>query len=499
MTEPKDPERMILAIDEGTTNSKAVLFDATGRVRASGAAPVPIRHPEPGWVEQDAEAIWSATEQAISACVAAAPQAEIVAIGLSNQRESILIWDRVTGAPLGPVVTWQCRRSAAACAALRDAGHEPEVIARTGLPLDPMFPATKLAWLLEFHASGRAADTICAGTVDAWLIWKLTGGAVHATDASNAARTQLFNLAEGRWDETLCALFGIPPEVLPDVAESAHVFGSTAGVAGLPDGIPVAAAIGDSHAALFGHGATRPGDGKVTFGTGSSIMTTVPAFSAPPKGLTTTIAWKIGGQITYAFEGNILVSASILPWTADLLGLGSVDDLVALAETVETSLGVALVPAHVGLGAPHWNATARGVISGLSFGSGRAHLARAALDSLALQVADVVEIVRAGSGHPIGRLFVDGGPSRNRRLMQRVADILDQPVITSESVDASARGAAYLAGLAVGFWSDAETVAGLEPHDPPLVPALPDTARAALRADWKDALARTLLPAQSLA
>ncbi|MFD2174139.1 FGGY family carbohydrate kinase [Rhodobacter lacus] len=494
MTKLPPSERMILAIDEGTTNSKAVLFDAAGRVRASGAGPVPIRHPAPGWVEQDAQAIWAATLEAISACVAGAPGAEIAAIGISNQRESILIWDRATGAPLGPVVTWQCRRSAAACAALRAAGHEAEVIARTGLPLDPMFPATKLAWLLETHAQGRAADTICAGTVDAWLIWQLTGGAVHATDASNASRTQLFNLAEGRWDETLCALFGIAPAVLPKVHDSAHVFGVTKGVAGLPDGIPVAAAIGDSHAALFGHGATRPGDGKVTFGTGSSIMTTVPAFVAPPKGLTTTIAWKIGGRITYAFEGNILVSASILPWTADLLGLGAVDDLVALAETVDSALGVALVPAHVGLGAPHWDATARGLISGLSFGSGRAHVARAALDSLAFQVADVFEIVRAGSDHPIGRLFVDGGPSRNRKLMARVADILDQPVTTSESTDASARGAAYLAGLAIGFWPDAETVAGLEPHDPPLIPTMPQDTRAELSAHWKDALARTLLP-----
>lgn len=496
MTEATRHDRMVLAIDEGTTNSKAVLFDAAGRVRASGAGPVPIHHPAPGWVEQEAGAIWAATVDAIAACLKAAPKGEITAIGISNQRESILIWDRATGTPLGPVVTWQCRRSAAACAALRAAGHEAGVIARTGLPLDPMFPATKLAWLLQTRGRDRAADTICAGTVDSWLIWKLTGGAVHATDASNASRTQLFNLADGRWDDGLCALFGIDPAVLPQVHDSAHVFGTTKGVPGLPDGLPVAAAIGDSHAALFGHGATRAGDGKVTFGTGSSTMTTVPAFVAPPEGLTTTIAWKIGGRITYAFEGNILVSASILPWTADLLGLASVDELVTLAETVESALGVALVPAHVGLGAPHWEARARGLIAGLSFGSGRAHLARAALDSMALQVADLFEIVRAGSGHPIGRLFVDGGPSRNRRLMQRVADILDQPVITSESTDASARGAAYLAGLAVGLWPDAETVAGLEPHDAALTPAMTPETRAALIAPWKDALARTLLPAR---
>lgn len=482
--------RTILAIDEGTTNSKAALFSATGAVIASGAAPVPIRHPQPGWVEQDAAEIWTATCAAIAACLAQAPGAEIAAIGLSNQRESILIWDRATGTPLGPVVTWQCRRSAAACAAFKAAGKEPEVIARTGLPLDPLFPATKVGWLLDHHARGRDPAGICVGTVDSWLIWKFTGGAVHATDASNAARTQLFNIAEGHWDDSLCALFGVDPRMLPQVADSAHVFGTTRGVPGLPDGLPVASAIGDSHAALFGHGAHAAGDGKVTFGTGSSVMTTVPAFVAPPRGLTTTIAWKYAGQITYAFEGNILVSASILPWTADLLGLASVDDLIALAETVDTPLGVSLVPAHVGLGAPHWDSAARGLISGLTFGAGRAHVARAAVDSIAYQVNDVFEIVRAHAGQPIGRLFVDGGPSRNHKLMQRVADILDQAVTTSESPDASARGAAYLAGLAVGFWPDLATVAALEPHDPALQPAMAPQARAEALAVWGTALRR---------
>lgn len=488
-------QSVILAIDEGTTNSKAALFAKDGSILATGSSPVPIRHPKSGWVEQGAEEIWDATVAAISACLAEGPEVEVAAIGISNQRESILIWDRATGTPLGPVVTWQCRRSATACERLKAEGKELGVIARTGLPLDPLFPATKVGWLLENHANDRDPAEICVGTVDSWLIWKFTGGAVHAGDASNAARTQLFNIGEGRWDTELCALFGVAPEMLPEVLDSSHVFGTTSGVTGLADGIPVASAIGDSHAALFGHGAHRPGDGKVTFGTGSSVMTTVPAFVVPPKGITTTVAWKYAGKFTYAFEGNILVSASILPWTADLLGLGSVDELMALSETVDTTLGVSLVPAHVGLGSPHWDSKARGVISGLSFGAGRAHVARAAAESIAFQVNDVFEIVRANAGQEIGRLFVDGGPSRNKGLMQMVADIIDHSVITSESADASARGAAYLAGLAVGFWPDLETVAGLEPHDAVLEPRMDPATRAAAVETWSMAIKRSTMRA----
>ena len=264
-----------------------------------------------------------------------------------------MIWDRKTGEPLGPVVTWQCRRTSAACEALRKAGHEPEVIARTGLPLDPLFPPTKAAWLLENH--GSTGSDICIGTVDSWLIWKLSGGKVHATDRSNAARTQLFNLADGRWDDTLCELFGIPKAMLPEVQDSAHVFGTTRGTGAMPDGIPIASAIGDLHAALFGHGAFGAGDGKITFGTGSSVMTTVPEFIVAPAGITTTIAWSLSGRSTYAFEGNILVSASILPWMAATLGLTSVDSLLALAQTVDDAHGVSLVPAHVGWDRPTGN------------------------------------------------------------------------------------------------------------------------------------------------
>ncbi|WP_339641326.1 FGGY-family carbohydrate kinase [Jannaschia helgolandensis] len=483
--------KTVLAIDEGTTNSKAVLVSQEGEIIASGSAPVPTQHPQSGWVQQDANEIWEATRKAISTCLAAAPDAEVIALGISNQRESILIWDRKTGAPLGPVVTWQCRRTAAACNALKQAGQEPEVIARTGLPLDPLFPPTKAAWLIENH--GEQSDDICIGTVDSWLIWKLSGGAVHATDRTNAARTQLFNLAEGQWDDMLCALFGIDRSMLPEVRDSSHIFGGTRNTGVVPDGIPIASAIGDSHAALFGHGAFGRGDGKITFGTGSSVMTTIPDFIVPPTGITTTIAWSLDGTSTYAFEGNILVSASILPWTAALLGLASVEALLELAQTVEGTEGVSLVPAHVGLGSPHWNADARGVISGLSFGSGPAHVARAAAESMAFQVHDVFSIM-AAAATGIGRLSVDGGPSRNPFLMQIVANCLDHALTPSLNAEASAIGAAHLAGLATGFWPDLDALGRLARRGSEIAPELAPEPRQANLEVWRKAVARTLAP-----
>ncbi|WP_371824615.1 FGGY family carbohydrate kinase [Martelella soudanensis] len=482
--------KAILAIDEGTTNSKAVLVSHEGDIIASASAPVPISHPRSGWVEQDAGEIWRATSKAIAECLKKAPDTEIAALGISNQRESILIWDRNTGRPLGPVVSWQCRRTADACRGLREAGHEADVIARTGLPLDPMFPATKIAWLLQNH--GHEQADICIGTVDSWLIWKLSGE-VHATDCSNAARTQLFNLSEGRWDEDLCSLFGVDPAMLPNVFDSSHIFGATSGVGVLPDGIPIAAAIGDSHAALFGHGAFSSGDGKITFGTGSSVMKTIADYIVPPDGITTTIAWSLDGRPTYAFEGNILVSASIFPWTADLLGLDGVEALLELARSVDDTGGVTLVPAHVGLGAPHWDADARGLVCGLSFSTRPAHVARAAAESLAFQVHDVFSIM-ADAGGDVGRISVDGGPSRNRFLMQLVADYIDRPVTPCRNAEASAMGAAHLAGLAVGFWPDIEALAELASREPEIRPATTAARRNASIASWTKAIARTTLP-----
>ena len=483
--------RSILAIDEGTTNSKAVLVSRKGEALSRGACGVETRHPKPGWVEQDAGQIWSSTVAAIAACLKSAPASEISAVGISNQRESVLAWSRKTGKPLGPVITWQCRRTAPVCAALRAAGHEGVIISKTGLPIDPLFPASKARWLLDNHCQGETGEDICIGTVDSWLVWNFTGGAIHATDASNAARTQLYNVRTGEWDSELCDIFGIDPAQLPVVLDSSCAFGETRYVDGLPDGIPIASAIGDSHGALFGHGAFTPGDGKVTLGTGSSIMTTIREFVVPPRGITTTIAWQLKGTPTYAFEGNILVSASVLPWTAELLGLGSVDALMELARSVDDTLGVNLVPAHVGLGSPHWNAEARGLIDGLTFGTRPAHIAHAAALSMALQVCDVFDIIKTNSPTDFGVLSVDGGPSRNTFIMQKVADYLDHPVTTRKSTDTSAIGAAYLAGLEVDFWSGMDSIAELNRRGTTLEPNLDETCRCAVRESWHKAIARS--------
>lgn len=481
---------VILAIDEGTTNAKAILMNRRGEVVAEGSCAVPIERTRSGVVQQDADDIWAATVDAMGICLHDKADVGIEAVGISNQRESVLIWDRASGRPLGPVISWQCRRTAERCRQLKADGHEEPVRSLTGLPLDPMFPATKIAWLLGHYGSAQA--DICVGTIDGWLIWKLSNGAVHATDRSNAARTQLYNIAECRWDDGLCSLFGVPRSMLPAVRDSSCVFGVTKNVDHLTDGIPIASALGDSHAALFRHGAFYHHDGKATFGTGSSVMKTIPRFMAPPAGITTTIAWSVNEEPAYAFEGNILSSAAVLPWTVEMLGLKDVDALLGLAKTVPDSAGVSLVPAHVGLGAPHWLPDARGVISGLSFGTRPAHIARAAAESMALQVMDVFDIMsKAGGG--LGRLFVDGGPSRNAFLMQMVADFLQYPVVPGHSSRSSAAGAAHLAGLAIGFWSDAAEVAGLAKHDPAIAPSMAACVRSMTVDAWKNAIARSAL------
>ncbi len=482
--------RAILAIDQGTTNSKAVLVSETGAILARGSAAVGIEHPHPGWVEQDPTRIWASVLAAMGDCLRAAT-VQVIGIAVSNQRESVTVWDAETGRPLGPVISWQCRRTLPECNRLTAAGYGPRVQDLTGLPIDPMFPGPKMRWLLDRVPTGGRPRL---GTIDAWLIHCLTGGAAHACDASNAARSQLYDLNRRDWSDELCALFDVPKSALPDVRDSATPFGVTKGVPGLPDGIPIASAIGDSHAALFGHGAFRPGDGKVTFGTGSSIMTTLPAFIAPRDGITTTIAWALDGIPTYAFEGNILVSASALPWMVDLLGLPDVQALTDLAATAEPD-GPGFVPAFVGLGAPHWAADARALFCGITFGTSRAQMARAVTDSMALQVHDVFAAMTAQSPAPLGRLYADGGPSRNPFLMQCVADILDHPVIQCDAPEASALGAAYLAGLTLGVWPDLDAIAAL-PR-----PAHPIHPRPGDRADrlriWRDALARATYPAVS--
>lgn len=477
--------RAILAIDQGTTNSKAVLVSETGSVLARGSSPVGIAFPQPGWVEQSAARIWQSVCEAIEACLAAAPDVTVEAIAISNQRESVTIWDAETGQSLGPVISWQCRRTADDCARLIDEGHLERVQALTGLPLDPMFPGSKMRWLLDRSPAGRP---VRLGTIDSWLIHCLTGGVVHACDASNAARSQLFDLSRQVWSDELCALFGVAKNVLPDVRDSSGDFGVAAGVPGIADGTPIRAAIGDSHGALFGHGAFHPGDGKVTFGTGSSVMTTLPGFIEPQNGITTTVAWRLAGTPTFAFEGNILVSAASLPWMTEILGLADVGALVDLAATAEPG-GPGFVPAFVGLGAPYWDSHARALFSQIDFNTTRAQMARAVTDSIGFQVREVFSAMQQQNQTVFGALYVDGGPSQNDFLMQTVADILAHPVIQSEAPEVSALGAAYLAGLSLGIWSDLSAISALARNASQIKPRKIDGA--ARLTTWQDAIARS--------
>lgn len=487
----------LLAIDQGTTNTKAILVDEQGLIQAKGSASVPIEHPHPGWVQQNPEEIWQSVLSAISNCLKPLSQQNIVGLGISNQRESVVIWDRDTGTPLGPAITWQCRRTTEATNTLKKSESESEVIARTGLPLDPLFPALKIKWLLD---QAPTSKNLCAGTIDSWLIWKLTKGAVHATDQSNAARTQLLNILTGSWDIHLCSLFGVPSAILPEVCDSQHTFGHTCGVPALPDGLPIGSAIGDSHAALFGHVATNPGDTKITFGTGSSVMAAIPSFQVPTNGVTTTVAWSIGRVTTFAFEGNILVSASLFPWLAQILGLGGdVGALMDLACTVEDSNGCYLVPAMVGLGAPHWHPEARGMIAGMSFNTSAAHVAYAAAEAMAFQVVDVMEAIYAQSPVPMGQLFVDGGASQNPFLMQLVADYLDYSLEMGSASEISALGAAYLAGISVGIWRGPGDLVSLKRNRTRLHPTLASEKRVKALSGWRNAVKKCTLPSENIA
>ncbi|NLS18745.1 glycerol kinase [Rhizobium sp. P40RR-XXII] len=479
--------RAILAIDQGTTNSKAALVSEGGDIIARGSAPVGISYPKPGWVEQDPDRLYASVCEAIELCLQSAQGSTIEAVAISNQRESVTVWDAETGKALGPVLSWQCRRTAPDCERLIADGHLERVEALTGLPLDPMFPGPKFRWLLERVPYGRK---VRIGTIDSWLIHCLTDGRRHVCDASNAARSQLFDLEAQAWSEELGTIFGVDIRLLPEVLDSSADFGTTHGLPGVPDGTPIRSAIGDSHAALFGHGAFNPGDGKATFGTGSSVMTTLPRFIAPRNGITTTVAWRIAGQPTFAFEGNILVCAASLPWMAGILGLPDVASLVDLAATAEPG-GPGFVPAFVGLGAPHWNSDARALFSQINFSTTRAQMARSVTDSIAFQVYDVIMAMRAQSGGELGRLYVDGGPSRNSFLMQCVSNLVNHAIIQCEAPEASALGAAYLAGLSIGLWRDLDAIAALPRNTEVIKPeSIDDTA---LLNRWNDALARSTL------
>jgi glycerol kinase len=481
---------LILAIDQGTTNTKALLVEASGRVLHQASTPNIVTYPQPGWAEQSATALVDGVKLVIAEIVAKAGDADIAGIGISNQRESILVWDAANGEPIGPVVIWQCRRSASRCDALRAAGHADAIEAKTGLALDPLFPAAKIAWLLDNAPGARAraeAGELRAGTVDSWLLWNLTGGKVHATDRSNASRTQLFNTETLGWDTDLCRLFDVPISMLAEVQPSDARFGITAeGATALPAGTPILAMIGDSHAALFGHGVRTPGTVKATYGTGTSLMALTPNRVRSTHGLSSTIAWSQGGKVQHALEGNISVSGQTAAFAAELLGLADAAALSALAETVSDSNGVAFVPALVGLGAPHWRAEARGTITGMSLGTKPAHLARAALEAIAFQIADVYRAMEADMGAPLGELRADGGASRNRTVMQFEADILDRPVAIAAAPEVSALGAAALAFSALGIQMPGVPAAA---H---FTPQMDDATRNKHCQRWQSAVTQTL-------
>jgi glycerol kinase len=488
--------KAILSIDQGTTNTKAVLVSEDGEIIARATRPLEVHYPRPAWVEQDAMALWTSVREAVAACLAQRQGIDLAAVAISNQRESVVAWERSSGTPIGPCVTWQCRRSAPICDHVAEAGRAEAIHTRSGLQLDPGFSAGKARWLLEHteHGIERARNgELCVGTVDSWVLWNLTGGATHQCDATNASRTQLMNLATLHWDPELTSWFGVPVEALPEIRPSSHVFGETASVGPLPGGIPVAALIGDSHAALYGHAGFQPGAIKATYGTGTSLMMPMLAPTLSTRGLTTTVAWSHKNTTTYALEGNISVSGAAVSWFGNLLGLDDAGPQTeALAAKVEDTDGVYLVPAFVGLGAPHWASDARGTLTGITGGTGPAHLARATLESIAYQIRDVFDAMQAEAGTTLHVLMADGGASRNDLLMQFQADILDCPILRSTSSDVSARGAAYLAGLATGIWASEAEIADLPRPQDRFEPQMPPAIRRSRYKGWQAAVARTL-------
>lgn len=484
----------ILAIDQGTTNTKALVVDPSGAVIAKGSQPTSISYPQPGWVEQDALEIWRSTREAINECLSALDEPNLAAVAVTNQRETALVWERKTGLPVGPCVVWQCRRTTTFCNELKEQGLEPLLQERTGLQVDPMFSASKMRWILGHTEAGyRRAERgeLCVGTIDSWVLWNLTGGAVHACDMTNASRTQLLNLRKLEWDEEVLDIFGIPAAALPEIKPSNYVYGETAPIDNLPGGIPVASLIGDSHASLYGLGGFKPGSIKTTYGTGSSLMTPTSQPVISENGLSTTIAWA-REKATYALEGNIYATGAAVEWLGQLLGLPEPGPGVEkLARSVEDAGGVYFVPALVGLGAPHWKESARGLITGLTRGVTPGHLARATLEAIAYQVRDVFDVMQAESGTPLQTLLADGGGSRNDLLVQFQADIIHCPVLRSTSSDVSPLGAAYLAGLAVGLWVDEAEIERLVPPRDRFEPSMSADQREALYAGWQRAIART--------
>jgi glycerol kinase len=484
----------VIAIDAGTTGVRAVAVDESGLPVAWSYREFPQHFPRPGWVEHDPVEIWEAVRATVGELVATL-DVPVAAVGITDQRETVVAWDRRSGAPLHRAIVWQDRRTAARCDELREAGHLDLVRRATGLVLDPYFSATKIEWLLG--AGGVAATPdLAVGTVDSWLVWNLTGGAVHVTDVTNASRTMLFDIETLAWSGELCDLFAVPMSCLPEVRPSSGRFGVTAGDTGLPAGTPISGIAGDQQAALFGQACFEPGMAKNTYGTGSFVLMNVGTTRPEPvEGLLTTVAWALDGVpgATYALEGAVFVTGAAVQWLRD--GLRLIDDAAeveALARSVEDNGGVYLVPAFAGLGSPWWDPYARGAVVGLTRGTGRAHLARACLEAMAYQTRDAVEAMAAASGHPLQELRADGGASVNDLVLQLQADQLQVPVTRPVAQETTALGAASLAGLAEGVWSSLEEVGSRWRADRTMVPAITPAAADRLHAGWRRAVERSL-------
>ena len=489
--------QIVMALDQGTTSSRSILFDENGKIVAEANALLACHYPQSGWVEQVPEEIWSSQRQTIESALEQAKLSmkDIAAVGITNQRESTIAWNRKTGEAIGPAINWQCRRTADFCGELKAEGFDRVLRDRTGLVTDPYFSGTKIRWILENVPQARKLadqENLCFGTVDSWLIWKLTGGQVHATEISNASRTLIFNIDACTWDNEILTRFGIPTEMLPEIKPSSGIialvdpdlFGGEA---------PIAGVAGDQQAALFGQACFEPGMAKNTYGTGCfMISNTGPELVFSNHGLLTTIAWQIGDDVTYALEGSVFIAGALVQWLRDGLELfADASETQAMAESVSDSGGVFVVPAFVGLGAPHWDPYARGTMVGLTRDTNRNHIVRASLEAIAYQSAEVLRSVASDTGAEVKELRIDGGAAANDFLCQFQADLLGLNVTRPQILETTAMGAAFLAGLAVGVWQDQAQIGNLWQEEKIFTPQISKGNAASLMEDWSRAIERS--------
>lgn len=487
----------LLAIDQGTTGSTALVMDTSGKTVGRANVEFPQHYPKPGWVEHEPEDIWNSVVSAVGKALdqASVLGHQIAGIGITNQRETTVLWDRKSGKPVHRAIVWQCRRTTDICADLKKRGHDDQVRETTGLVIDPYFAGTKITWLLNNVEGVRRraeAGDLAFGTVDSYLVHRLTAGKAHVTDASNASRTMLMNLRELRWDDGMCEVLGVPKAVLPRIVGSAEKVGETRGVPGLPDGIPIGGMAGDQHAALFGQQCLEVGDLKCTYGTGAFVLVNTGTQAVPSRhGLLTTVGWKIGDETVYALEGSAFIAGAAVQWLRDGLGLiRSASEIESLARKVDSADGVVFVPALAGLGAPYWDADARGLVCGITRGTTSAHLAYATLEGIAQEVSDLIGAMRDDMGKPIARIRVDGGAAANDLLMQMQADLAGITVERPKELETTARGAAMLAAVGLGLVNSPREASGMFEVNRTFDVEQGDQARQARRKAWTDAIRR---------